>query len=85
MDFITDTVAGAPDLPPEGEPEQPKAKRQRWGWGAVLGLVNCGWEGGSAQDYPGNLKGWGGAGQTRRGLYGQRGTSGLQGKWGVAW
>jgi hypothetical protein len=29
MDFITDTVAGAPDLPPEGEPEQPKAKRQR--------------------------------------------------------
>lgn len=30
MDFLQDTVAKAPDLPPEGEPEQPKAKRQRW-------------------------------------------------------
>lgn len=29
MDFLQDTVAKAPDLPPEGEPEAPKAKRQR--------------------------------------------------------
>jgi hypothetical protein len=29
MDFLQDTVAKAPDLPPEGEPDAPKAKRQR--------------------------------------------------------
>lgn len=29
MDFLKDTVDKAPDLPPEGEPEVPKAKRQR--------------------------------------------------------
>lgn len=30
MDFLQDTVAKAPDLPPEGEPEAPKPKRQRY-------------------------------------------------------
>ncbi|KAF8054758.1 nctA [Scenedesmus sp. PABB004] len=29
MDFLADTVAKAPDLPAEGEPEAPKPKRQR--------------------------------------------------------
>lgn len=30
MDFLQDTVSKAPDLPPEGEIEQPKPKRQRY-------------------------------------------------------
>ncbi|KAF6252925.1 histone-fold-containing protein [Scenedesmus sp. NREL 46B-D3] len=29
MDFLHDTVSKAPDLPADGEPEQPKPKRQR--------------------------------------------------------
>jgi hypothetical protein len=48
MDFLEDIIAKAPDLPPEGEPEAPKPKRQRW---AGLSLVQWLWQesGGVAQ------------------------------------
>ena len=43
LDFLRDTVAGAPDLPPAGEDvAKPKPKRQRWvGW--WVGWVGLGW------------------------------------------
>jgi hypothetical protein len=67
MDFLEDIIAKAPDLPPEGEPEAPKPKRQRWagsGRGRVVeagGVVlarTVGWVGGCLSYHkPGGARG----------------------------